>query len=166
MKKKFTKKYIHSVLRTEDRTKIFRLYTQVKGRWEGNNEMMKYAVVDFIKEYAPTQRISNKAYEIACPTPPAEDFPGQCRKSDEFYNQNGKHNAMNYLRYELSMPLDNYSKFPLMGHTHLYFASPVYGHRDYNKRCMMQIEGNERFCELICRVGERYFQRMKAEAEG
>lgn len=163
MKKKFTKKYIQSVIRTEDRTQIYRLFTQVNGVWKGEKEMMKYAVITFVEEYAPSKRIYDKAREIIYPTPPAEKFPGQFRKYEEFADANVKHIAMKHLRYELSMPYDNYTKLPMVDGTNLYFASPIYGVDDYNIHFTTPIKGNERFCELLCKVGKRYLERSKAE---
>lgn len=53
----------------------------------------------------------------------------------------------------------SYTKVPMMGFTHLYFCSPVYGHKDYNKVRSCKIEGNEKFCERILEIAERFMKR-------
>lgn len=162
MKKKFTKKYIQSIIRTEDRTQIFRLYVQIYGNTV-EKRLLGYRVAHFIMEYAPTKRIARRSDAIALPNHYPKWYSDWYRKYEEFNRVNPKHIVMNYLRYQMSMPFDSHTKLPLMGHTHLYFASPYYGHRDYNKSQSITIAGNERFCELICRVGQRYYERIKAE---
>lgn len=54
--------------------------------------------------------------------------------------------------------LTNYTKVPLLGYTHLYFVSPYYGHRDYNKWCALPIKGNEKFCETLIKLAKKYFE--------
>lgn len=60
------------------------------------------------------------------------------------------------LRGQLSREIDNYTKRPVLGINHLYFCSPVYGHKDYNKYVMLPIKGNEKFCNLMVALADKY----------
>lgn len=54
--------------------------------------------------------------------------------------------------------LNNYTKVPVLGYTNLYFVSPYYGHRDYNKWCALPIKGNEKFCKTLIKLAKKYFE--------
>lgn len=151
---KITKKQIQAILRTEDKTQIFRLYKEIYG------QVGKCSVYDFIRDFAPTNKVRSAAFRIAIGIPEA-DYPGEIRNAVDFKEQNAKHLAMEAFREELKRGLDNYTKRPMMGHAHLYFCSPVYGHADYNKWCAMPIKGNERFCEVLCKLADKYFPVSK-----
>lgn len=160
-----TKKYIQSVMRTMDATKIYHVFCQYTGTKSVGKQGCKYGrrdVCDFIKEFAPNLKIRCKAYNIA--------FGGiektnrqimiaqrTARKYIEFYDANVRHFALSMFRDEINRPFGTYTKRPVMGETHLYFVSPTYGFDDYNKRRMMPIKGNERFCELLVRMGDKVF---------
>ena len=73
-----------------------------------------------------------------------------------------KTEALAMLRRLLTEKLGNYTKVPMMGHTHLYFCSPVYGHADYNKVMTCNIEGNEIFCKKVVDLGERILAKKSA----
>lgn len=62
------------------------------------------------------------------------------------------------LKRNIREGLNDYTKVPVLGYTHLYFASPRYGHSDYNKWCALPIKGNERFCETLIKVAKKYFE--------
>lgn len=143
---KTTKKDIQAVLRTLDRTAIFRMYKNIYG------EISRNGIYDFIHEYAPNNRIYKKAYELA-------------------YGGLGSRNHSTHGTFE-PLPLQRvvevlvsncknadspYSKMPMMGHTHLYFCHRAWGHSDYNKWCALPINGNERFCEAVIKYAQRYF---------
>lgn len=50
----------------------------------------------------------------------------------------------------------NYAKVPTYGRTQLYFCSPIYGHKDYNKfSCGLKIEGNEEFINKLIEISKR-----------
>lgn len=151
-----SKKNIQSVLRTMDATKIFRLVHIIYG---GKVERMK--VYDFIKEYAPTEKVARAAWSIAYSNKHQQERGIIIRRSIEFQNQNAKHIAIQVLRDEIARGLDSYTKRPIIGNTHLYFASPVYQHSDYNKWRSLEIKGNERFCEVICQLSDKYFPIAK-----
>ena len=147
--KQFTKKFIQSVLKTGNRTRIWHLYFKVTGE-----RPTRSAVYNFVRNNAPTIKVSKKAFDIA--------YWGINRHHNngkggyDYYRVNVRHITMNTLRDEIARGVDNYTKRPIMGKTHLYFASPLFGHEDYNKTRMLRIEGNERFCELICKVADKY----------
>ena len=72
---------------------------------------------------------------------------------------NEKHLALEALKKNIeiwkSNPAD--AKRPMMGNIYLWFCSPAYGHNDFNRWKAMPIEGNERFCETICKLADKYF---------
>ena len=73
------------------------------------------------------------------------------------YSQKTKALAM--LRRLLTEKPSNYTKVPMMGHTHLYFCSQSYGHADYNKVRTCSIEGNEEFVNKIVKIGEKFMAK-------
>ncbi len=155
--KTITKKQIVSVIRTQDSTYIYRLYHHVYGIKPVSVEVCK-----FIEQFAPTDKLYKAAYRIACqcsrksrPTADMDEY----RKHIEWKNAHIRQLAMQKLRREIARGVDSYTKRPIMGKTNLYFASPVYGHDDYNKFIALPISGNERFCELICRLADKYIPR-------
>lgn len=148
-----SKKNIQSVLRTMDATRIFRLVHIIYG-----GKVERKQVYDFIHEFAPTKKTCYAAYKIAYTGNRHQADPmAMVRASLRFKEQNAKHIAIDCLRENIARGLDSYTKRPIMGHTHLYFASPVYQHSDYNKWRSVEIKGNERFCETICRLADKYF---------
>lgn len=155
--KSITKKQIVSVIRTQDSTQIYRLYYQVYGIKPVDVEVCK-----FIQQFAPTDKLYKAAYNIACRSGrkfrPTVELNEHCTYI-EWKNANIRQITMQQLRREIARGVDGYTKRPIMGKTNLYFASPVYGHHDYNKSIAMPISGNERFCELICRLADKYLQR-------
>ena len=151
--KNISKKNIQYVLRTMDATRIFSLVHIIYG-----GKVERKQVYDFIREFAPTNKVYEAAYNIAYTGNRHQTEPiAMVRASIRFQHENQKHIAIECLRENIARGLDNYTKRPIMGHTHLYFASPVYQHRDYNKWQSMEIKGNERFCEVICKLADKYF---------
>lgn len=57
--------------------------------------------------------------------------------------------VFNEVKYNLTRPRDNYTKLPIIGNTYIYNASPIFGHRDYNKARLIEIKGNERFINWL-----------------
>lgn len=49
----------------------------------------------------------------------------------------------------------NYQKVAMYGHTWLYLCSPIFGHSDYNKSRILEIEGHEKQCEWLIKVSNR-----------
>lgn len=150
--KTITRKSIEDVIRTEDSTQIFRLYHRIYG-----GKVEKVKVCNFIKEFAPLKSLARNAVFLSNLAQADSPFlRDQSRKSFAWRQDNMKQVIMRCFREELRRGIDSYTKRPVMGHTYLYWCSPLYGHADYNKSRALPIAGNERFCELICRLADKY----------
>lgn len=152
--KTISKKNIEAVLRTMDSTQIFRLCHIIYG-----GKVDKSQVYHFVQEFAPSNRVADAAYAIAYIGKMADMalVDVEAINGFAFAHDNARHIVMQQFREELRRGFDNYTKRPVMGHTYLYWASPLYGHDDYNKSRALPIAGNERFCEVICRLADKYF---------
>lgn len=149
-----SKKEIQSTLRTLDSTKIFALYHRIYGRVD------RQEILNFIKEFAPSQRVYRMAYKLAYSHKHSfrrNDIDTECVKRHGFYHGNLRQQVVDALKHECQDVTSNYAKRPMMGETWLYFCSPIYGHNDYNKRRMIPIQGNERFCELVIKYANKFF---------
>ena len=135
-----------------DRTQIFRLYFQIFGKIDRVN------ICHFIDLYAPNKRVFLSSYSLAYCREKGEHREDQDRKSWQFTKDNIYQIAVKKFKEYAQDPKSPYTKRPMMGQTHLYFASPVYRFRDYNKWEVMPIKGNERFCETICKLADKYFE--------
>lgn len=152
--KNISKKHIEATLRTLDSTKIFALYKRIYGNVD------RSGIYNFIHEFAPSQRVYYKAYDTAYSHKHAfrrNDIETECIKRHGFFRGDLRQQTVEKLKHEVQDVTSPYAKRPMMGHTHLYFCSPVYGHSDYNKARMIPIEGNERFCELVIRYADKFF---------
>ena len=152
--KRITKKEIQAVLRSLDATAIYRLHYRMFGN------VCKGEVYQFIKDYAPAMYVRAKAYKIAYNG--KNDIRRRIIDSDVIrmhgiYHGNDLIEAVNYVKQQCAEAGSDYAKRPMMGKTHLYFCSPVYGHNDYNKVRSIPIAGNERFCELLIKYADKYF---------
>lgn len=137
--KKITKKEIAATLRSMNVTAIHRLCVLVTGT---------HHVYEFVKQYAPTNKVARQAYNIAYPRP--HYWYGDAYKGKHgHFEPLPRQAARLFFENERKRGTDSYTKAAWMGHTWLYAASPVYGHRDYNKARMIPIEGNERYCEIL-----------------
>lgn len=151
--KKLTKKFIQSVLRTNDRTKIYQLASMYYKKKP--TQGLVYALMD---NYAPTKKVRSCMYNIAFLKPERYDKTSAIRNMISYQESNPRQIAMEFFRKQLTMLDSNYVKQPMLGYTHLYFCSPIYGHSDYNKVRSLPIKGNERFCELLVSYGKKFFQ--------
>lgn len=152
--KTISKKEIERTLRTMDSTKIFALCHRIYGRTN------RHEIYNFIHEFAPSQRVYYAAYKLAYSHKHdfrRNDIDTECVKRHGFYHGNLRQQVVDALKRECQDVTSNYAKRPMMGHTWLYFCSPVYGHSDYNKRRMIPIKGNERFCELVIKYADKFF---------
>lgn len=153
--KTITKKEIERILRTEDSTQIYKLFARIVG-WVPDRR----AVYEFVCNHAPSNRVYRNAFAITYPqkhTLERLEIEKACIIRHGFYKGAQRHNVAEMLRREIKEPDSPYAKRPMLGKTNLYFCSPIYGHDDYNKRRMMPIEGNERFCALVIKIADRYF---------
>ena len=158
---KFTKTAFRAALKANDQTEIWHLTAVKFGRTPTRNE-----VYDLIREGASTIRDERKAYSMS--------YNSQRKQHNEAaeimawykrgaYGQYGdshyRAEALIMLRRLLTEDHGNYTKVPMMGHTHLYFCSQSYGHADYNKVRTCSIEGNEEFVNKIVKIGEKFMAK-------
>jgi hypothetical protein len=129
MKKKITKKEIHSILTNGTKTEIHKL-VHIIGL-DANN---KSIVFNFIRDNAKTQKILNRAY---------------CTSYGRNHTKQIRNNSINerstYFREYISSAIrfakqqkndggwGNYSKILFIGDRNIYWCHPGYGHSDYNK---------------------------------
>lgn len=157
--KKITKREITEVIRTCDQTQVFRLYLKLNPTQRKlNGRSLRYAVAEFIEDYAPTKKTLRWANEVRYYR--RFDFDYQ-NYENKFYSR--LHDIVEFTKLQVKNPYSPYAKRPMLGLTHLYFCSPVYGHSDYNKWCALPIKGNERFCETIIKYADKYFNKIKYE---
>ena len=156
--KRISKKHIVQVLRSMNTTEIFRLYHHIYGGKVTAKDVYTF-IDEFITAYRTYRKIRTAVFNALHHFKSIDDpqVRDQSRKAWDFKEKNAKHFAVQALREEIARGFDGYTKRPIMGMTHLYFASPVYGHSDYNKWRSVEIKGNERFCEVICRLADKYF---------
>ena len=153
--KNITKKEIENTLRTLDSTKIYALFARIHG-WVPERR----DVYDFIRNYAPSMKVYRKAYALTWPQKHSlerNEIESRILRRHGFYKGAQRHNVVDMLRREIQDVTSPYAKRPMYGNTGLYFCAPLYGHDDYNKRRMIDLKGNERFCELVVSIGDRYF---------
>ena len=146
-----SKNRIQQVLRTLDRTAIFRLTKTIYGDVESRH------VYDLVRLYGPTKKIRTMAFDIAFVFVRRHDYKIANIRHIEYTKANKYHIAIALFKLHVKDPNSPYAKRPIMYKNSLYFASPVYLHADYNKWECMPIAGNERFCETICKLADKYF---------
>jgi hypothetical protein len=149
--KKITKKHITEVLRSRDLTEIYRLVHIING-----GKIDSRDVIHFVHEYAPSDKVWDDIWRRIHCTPNREEKYRNFRREVEFNNANRIHIAVQRLREEIERGIDNYTKRPVLGFNHLYFCSPTYGHRDYNKCMYLPIEGYEKCCRLLVKLADKY----------
>lgn len=156
--KNISKKNIISIIRTMNSTKIYALYAQIYG-----GKVIDSDVCRFIKMFAPTQALERAAYDLTIGQAHIRRIKESYvfRNEREYRKANIKHEVIEYFKEQIRDVNSPYAKKPMMGHTHLYFCSPIYGHRDYNKWQAMEIRGNEKFCETIIKLADKYFPIVK-----
>ena len=130
------KKEIQSVLRTLNRTAIFKAAKQ-----KGVDVSNRGAVQTFIKTFAPTVRVARKACDIAF----LNDKADYSR-----YTPNTIGSVFAYAKRQKAEGYSPYSKMLIIGNKNIYWASPSYGHADYNKSIALpNTERNRRAAVLI-----------------
>ena len=157
---KFTKKAFRAALKENDQTEIWHLTAVKLGR-----KPERLEVLHLVEELAITNRGYNMAWALSF-----RDNKGRRGALDDsiFLKRGGfrqyddshyRSVALQMLRRLLTENPSNYTKVPMMGHTHLYFCSPSYGHADYNKVRTCNIEGNEEFVNKIVKIGEKFMEK-------
>ena len=161
---KFTKTAFRAALKANDQTEVWRLVSLKIGSKPTKTQVYN-AVVELstTSELTTMRRARKMAYgegakkrmaQYACIASWAK------RGGMRQYSQ--KTEALAMLRRLLTEKPSNYTKVPMMGHTHLYFCHPGYGHADYNKERTCTIEGNEAFCEKVCEIARRHLAKLEA----
>lgn len=158
---KFTKKAFRAALKANDQTEVWHLAAIKMGRTPTRHDL--YTMV---KEISNSQRDAGRAFSIAFGSSRKE---AQRKAIDEAWmrrgadrQNDGRADALDMLRRLLTENCGNYTKVPMLGHTHLYFCHPGYGHADYNKVRTCAIEGNENFCEKVCEIARRHLAKLEA----
>lgn len=130
------KKEIQSVLRTLNRTAIFKAAKQ-----HGVDVSNRGAVEKFIKAFAPTVKAARKAWDIAF----LNDKADYSR-----YTPNTIGSVFAYAKRQKAEGHSPYSKMLIVGNKNIYWASPEYGHADYNKSIALpNTERNRRAATII-----------------
>ena len=149
---KFTKTAFRAALKANDKTKVWQLVAISLKRTPTKTDVCNY-----VEKLSSTLRDFRKAYNMAY---------GRREKNTSHKMGYPKYTvslergaALAMLRRLLTEKPSNYTKVPMMGHTHLYFCSPFYGHADYNKVCTCNIEGNEEFVNKIVKIGEKFMEK-------
>ena len=102
-------KQIQKVLRTMDKTQIFRIYFQICGYVDRSD------LFHFILTYAPSKRVRNAAYGIAYKTYNLQHSEDESRKYLEFIEANKYQRAVREFKNEVLHIGTPYTKRPIMG---------------------------------------------------
>ncbi len=157
---KFTKKAFRVALKANNQKEIWHLTAIKIGRTPE-----KFEVLHLVEELATTNRDYKKAWALAfrdneCRRGALTDYIFLKRGGFRQYGDSHyRSEALQMLRRLLTEKPSNYTKVPMMGHTHLYFCSPSYGYADYNKVRTCSIEGNEEFVNKIVNIAEKFMAK-------
>lgn len=138
-----------------DRTNIFKLFVKKTGLkiWSLNYRYEQIA--DFIIKYCGKRFYSNNYNLVVSPR-----HKKACSYIHIEDQTERRIKIIKALKDELKEPFNNYTKLPYYGNTNLYFLSPKYGHRDYNKWCAIPIKGNEKFCERLINIAKSKYPQF------
>lgn len=161
---KFTKTAFRAALKANDQTEVWRLVSLKIGSKPTRTQVYT-AVVELstTSELTTMRRARKMAYGEGAKKRMAQNACiASWAKRGGMRQYSQKTEALAMLRRLLTENPSNYTKVPMMGHTHLYFCSPAYGHADYNKVCTCNIDGNENFCEKVCEIARRHLAKLEA----
>ena len=143
---KITKKTIATELKSLDITRTYRI-----AKICGVNLKNKMDIYNWLKSNAPTEKVKNKAYEIA--------YESDRKKmvKNGFFMPSKPNNrvlaTISHAKFEMTEKRGRYSKILIFGNTNIYWASPIYQHDDYNKSIAMpKNPKNEKLAYLINRI--------------
>lgn len=122
---KATKKNIQRVLRNQNITEIFKI-AKIKGVDVKNT----IEVYNFIREYAPSKKVYREAYRLSCL---ASHKKYLTRNLGHPFRKEQISDAVKFAKQQVKEGYSSYSKILIEGNTNIYWASPLYKHRDYNK---------------------------------
>lgn len=122
---KTSKKQIASVLRTENKTEIFKI-----AKASGVDVSNRGSLMRWIESNSPSQKVSRKSYNLSYGAGDFKNF-----KIDHTGIKNRRIDAINHAKFQKAKGYmeTSYGKILLIGNENIYWASPVNGHRDYNK---------------------------------
>lgn len=149
---KFTKKAFRAALKSNDKTKVWQLVAISLKRTPTKTEVFNY-----VEKFSSTLRDFRKAYNMAYGR--REKNTSNKMVYPQYTVSLERGAALAMLRRLLTEKTSNYTKVPMMGHTHLYFCSPSYGHADYNKVRTCNIEDNEEFVNKIVKIGKNFMAK-------
>lgn len=149
------KKALMEAIKNGEKKEFFHIYAMAGRKLNSDHTLLRIDVLMFCRQYL-SDREYRKARVII-----SSSSQEECRRHEwlKVYHSE-KHQVIAALKKFISNPASNYAKQPMYGFTHLYFCSPVYGHKDYNKWMAIPIKGNERFCELVVKLGEKYSESI------
>ena len=139
---KITKKTIATELKSLDITRTYRI-----AKICGVNLKNKMDIYNWLKSNAPTEKVKNKAYEVAF-----ESNRPKMVKNGFFIPspQNRVLKTISHAKIEMTEKRGRYSKILIFGNNNIYWASPIYQHSDYNKCIAMpRTTKNEKLANTI-----------------
>ena len=148
---------IRSAIKTYDPSVVYPVYAALSGSGLANH----HNVYAFCVTHCTSKKMKDKVIAM---------INGESNKHFILRNRcnvksrTGIDIALGMLRDLYKNGLNKYSKVPMMGHTHLYFCSPIYGHSDYNKVMACTIKGNEKFCNDVISLGGKIMKLLQSKA--
>ena len=140
---KITKKAIATELKSLNITRTYRI-----AKICGINLQNRIHLYNWIKSNAPTDKVKNKAYEIAFESDRKKMVKNGLFKPSKPQNMVLK--TISHAKVEMTEKRGRYSKILIFGDNNIYWASPIYQHDDYNKSIAMpRTQKNEKLANLI-----------------
>lgn len=188
---KFTKKYIvanlKDIYKKSDRTRLFKFYYDLTGL-HGESNNYNYNMQIFFERFCTSVKMKGVINWLCDTFCFAEKRKHEFERSFLVFLGKRPHptisesqriertKALMMLRRLYEEPITNYSKIAMFGINHLYFCSPVYGHKDYNKvrTCLLNghltIDENgipydkqASWCEKVVELSNRIYQKKLDE---
>lgn len=189
---KITKKYIvanlKDIYKKRDRTRLFKFYYDMTGV-HGESNGFNFYMQNFLKRYCSSEKMKRVISSLCETKGVAEKRKHEFERSflvslgkrpEPSFSERQRREraiALIMLRRLYVEPLTSYSKIAMFGMTRLYFCSPIYGHKDYNRvsTCLL-LNGNliyDKFgnrydkqaywCEKVLDLSNRIYQKKLAE---
>jgi len=137
---KITKKEIQRVIRTMDRTQIYRI-----ARLSGVNVDCKHKVYNFILMNAPNKKLQKKALSITF-----KDDKIICNSTVYMPVTKAVRFAINQKKYGIIHT--EYRKVLLTSQHFIYWCHPEYGHNDYNKSIAFPV--TDKYIEISRKINK------------
>ena len=187
---KFSKKYIvanlKDIYKKSDRTRLFKFYYDLTGL-HGESNNYNYNMQIFFERFCTSVKIKGVINWLCDTICFAEKRKYQFERSHlEFIGvrprpglteitSRERATALMMLRRLYEEPLTNYSKIAMFGINHLYFCSPTYGIKDYNKvrTCILdgydslgnRFDSQPTWCEKVLDLSNRIYYKKLFNAE-